>query len=518
MKRKHAIWLVVLTSIYLCVELAFNARLLDVVGSAPDADTVHHIEIFGRSLSGTAVALLVLQLMLKRRAASQWRSPGLFRIGLTCLGAAGLVYMGIQSLVDSLVRQATPEMRRASMSIVLVQRALVGGQVQLDGLDDDPRLFQRPEGKAFLALFPAMAVSVERLDDKIRDVKLELLSRAVSDKLKGPKGFYVHYEKAVTETRSQWTRYQQAKGPADPDEEIARQQEKAWNDYLSDLGQRGWTPSTVPGYAQDAVRRKVRGRAPVPADWALNDEATFREAVAQQVRRRMGGARDGIKAGGIALPPGLGWEAFFAHAGVQSELRKKLGLPAGVKLLPAYATGEAFEQGVFAPMVRELARKELVAYEAPVKAFEPGGAYVKEGESAARAVIVPPVALFFSLMGAVGHMAKLLYLLVWLGLSFSPRKAPVPRLWLVPVGVLASAVVVLSVATNGVTESRLYAYMHDQVKASSGDSLGAKVKATGLTVALHWVAVGQGYGYPVNEWVRVRILNGYEFGHEEAKR
>ena len=57
MKRKHAIWLVVLTSIYLCVELAFNARLLDVVGSAPDADTVHHIEIFGRSLSGVAVAL-----------------------------------------------------------------------------------------------------------------------------------------------------------------------------------------------------------------------------------------------------------------------------------------------------------------------------------------------------------------------------------------------------------------------------------------------------------------------------
>ena len=49
------------------------------------------------------------------------------------------------------MRQATPEMRRASMSIVLVQRALVGGQVQLDGLDDDPRLFQRPEGKAFLA-------------------------------------------------------------------------------------------------------------------------------------------------------------------------------------------------------------------------------------------------------------------------------------------------------------------------------------------------------------------------------
>ena len=31
-----------------------------------------------------------------------------------------------------------------------------------------------------------MAVSVERLDDKIRDVKLELLSRAVPDKLGGP--------------------------------------------------------------------------------------------------------------------------------------------------------------------------------------------------------------------------------------------------------------------------------------------------------------------------------------------
>ena len=80
-------------------------------------------------------------------------------------------------------------------------------------------------------------------------------------------------------------------------------------------------------------------------------------------------------------------------------------------------------------------------------------------------------------MGAVGHMAAaVLAGVAWPVLS--PRKAPVPRLWLVPVGVLAS-VVVLSVATNGVTESRLYAYMHDQAKASSGDSLGAKVKATG---------------------------------------
>ena len=105
---------------------------------------------------------------------------------------------------------------------------------------------------------------------------------------------------------------------------------------------------------------------------------------------------------------------------MQAELRKRLQLPARVTLLPAYGSAELFEKGVVQPLVREVAQRELAAYEAPVQAFEPGGVHFRKGEDAARAVIVPPVALFFSLLGAIGHLAKLVYLLLRLATGAVP--------------------------------------------------------------------------------------------------
>ncbi|MFN3861925.1 MAG: hypothetical protein ACK4R2_10690 [Roseateles sp.] len=518
MTYRQTLAVALLTALYLCCELAFNARLLDVVGGSASPAEVHHIEIFGRGLSGIAVALVLLQLLLSARARSGRRSPSAMAMLFWCLLSAGLVYGSLQLLVDHLVARSDAQMRRTSLTIVLVQRALVNGQVQLDGLDDDPGLFARPEGKAFLALFPAMAVSVERLDDKVRDVKLELISRGVLGRLGQAQGVYRQYEQAVARLREQYDRYRRAPGPVDLEAEIPRRQDEAWNDYLADLGKRGWTPSTVPAMARRSVLQKVRARVPVPADWQLGDEAGFREAVATQVRRQAGQAAARLVVGGQPVPAGLGWEAFFGHAGVQAELRKRLQLPARVTLLPAYGSAELFEKDVVRPLVREVAQRELAAYEAPVKAFEPGGVHFRKGEDAARAVIVPPVALFFSLLGAIGHLAKLVYLLLRLATGAVPAWRGMRRLWLVPVGLLAASAAGLSLASNAVTDSRLYGYMHAQVLHGAGADAAARGQARALLTALHWVAVGQGLGYPVNEWVRTRVLHNFDFGYERPSR
>lgn len=514
MSRGQTVWVALLTALYLCFELAFNARLLDVVGGAPSPDQLHAIEIFGRSLSGVAVALVLLQLLLGRRARSARGSPRALAIVFWCLLAGLLVFASLQLLVEQLVARSSPEFRRASLNIVLVQRALARGAVELAGLDDDPGLFARPEGKAFMAQFPVLAVSVQRLDEKIRDAKLDLVSRQVSDSLGGAAGLYRHYVEAVQKTQGQWQRYQRVPGAQDLDAEIARRQDAAWADYLSDLGQRGWTPSTVPGMAQATVRRKVRARVRVPADWALNDEAGFRAAVAAQVRRKAGVAGDGgLTVQGRRLPPGLSWPAFFAHAGVQAELRQALRLPVTVALQPSYRSGEAFEREVFTPLLRDVAQRELQRYDAPAERFADGAPHAEAGREAARAAIVPPLALFFSLLGAIGHLAKLSYLLLRLAVGWRPAwQARARHLWAVPVAVLLLCWGLLSVLDNAVTRSRLYAYMREQLLQDGG--AGARVLANGL----HVVAVGQGLGYPVNEAIRTRLLGGITYGYEEAPR
>ena len=518
MSYRQKLAMAALTTLYLCCELAFNARLLDVVGGPADPQQVHHIEVFGRSLSGIAVALVVLQAMLGRRNLSATGRPGAKAIGAWCLAFGVAVYMALQLLVNYLVATSTPEMRRTSQSIVLVQRALVAGQVQLDGLDDDPGLFARPEGKAFLALFPAMAMSVDRLDEKLHDSKMELLKRTVSGRLGGPQGLCQQYEKALAQLQLQWQRYRRAPGPVDLDAEIVRRQDQAWNDYLNDLGKRGWTPSTVPGMARAAVLRKVRARVPIPADWNLVDEAGFRNAVADQVRRKAGKAESQMRAGGRPIPPGLGWEAFLAQPGVQAEMRHRLGLPDGVVLRAGYATEADFERTVFAPLVNEAVKREWAAYEAPVSAFMPGGTYYSQGEDAARAVIVPPVALFFSLLGAIGHMTKLSYLLLRLVVDAIPAWRGMRRLWMASVALSVGCLGILSWTDNAVTQSRLYVYMRAQMEQSTPPSLGTRMQTKALMTALHWVAVGQGVGYPADEWIRKNVLHDFDFGYEPPSR
>lgn len=512
MSVHQTVWVSVLTAIYLCFELAFNARLLDVVGSAASNDQIHQIELFGRSLSGIAVALVLLQFLLSSRTRRKSDSPTGLAIVFWCMLSGLIVFGSLQILVEQLVERSTPEFRRASLNILLVQRALVNGGVQLDGLDDDTQLFTQPAGKAFLALFPVMAISIDRLDEKIRGAKLELIARHVRQELGGAAGYYARYVSAIQSTQDQWQRYQKIPTTVDLSAEVTRRQDRAWADYIADLGRRGWTPSTVPPMARSSVLRKVRSQVSLPSNWDLSDEASFREAVARQVRKRAGATRnDGnLIVKGHRIPPGLSWSAFFAHTGIQAELREKLKLPAGMTLQPSYANGASFDRDVFTPLVRETAKRELRSYDAPLNTFTDGSQNTLVGLDAARAVIVPPIALFFSLLGAVGHLAKLSYLLLRLLVVTVPfLNTKARHLWIVPFCVLALVWTGLSWSENAVTRSRLYAYMNQQVLQSKGPAAGLLINA------LHVVAVGQAYGYPINESVRTRLLGGITYGYKE---
>jgi hypothetical protein len=516
MTIRQTFFLVLLTSIYLCFELAFNGRLLDVVGSAESAEQIHFIEKYGRMLSGIAVALVVLQILLAWRNRAGGSGPSVQGILISCSLTGVIVFFTLQFLVDILVARSTPEFRRASLNIVLVQRALVSGNVELDGLGGEQGLFSQPPGKAFLALFPLMAVSVKDLDDKIRDVKLELIERELRQKNGGAAGYYQHYVEAVKKTNEQWQRYQRIPSPKDVEKEVAQRQDRAWNEYLQDLGRRGWTPSTIPPAARSVVQRRVRAKISVSPSWSPDDEASFRGAVAQQVRRRMSnlnGAEGGLKLRGQFIPSGLGWLAFFSHPAVQAELRDSLKLPGGAVLQTTYATGTEFERLVFLPMVRDLARRKLLRYDAAADTYADGARNASYGLDAARAAIVPPIALLFSLLGAIGHFAKLGYLLLRLVVASRPTwRAQARALWLAPVGIVLLTWSGLTLSSNHVVESRVYSFIRQQVLSSNG------IGGPPLMNALHVVAVGQAYAYPVNEWIRKNLLGGITYGYIDSPR
>lgn len=512
MNLKQTLVLVALTIIYLAFEMAFNARLLDVVGGAATKDQIHNIEIFGRCLSGIAVALVVFQLRLRKRNKSGGNSPSGFAIFLVCLAAAALTYFAIQKVVETLVERSSSSFRHASLNIILVQRALVDGGAELDGLEGGKDVFAKPEGKAFLALFPVMAVAVERLDEKIRDAKLQLIARQVDQRLGGVKSYYKSYVRAVNDTKRKWGAYSGAPGASDMSAEIKRRQDSAWQDYLSKLGRRGWTPSTVPRNARNSVVKQVRTRVSVPRDWNPSDEQTFRNVVASQAQKRTGDGSVTVK--GIRIPAGLGFAAFFAQPVIQDELRSEMKFAKGLVLQTSYASANDFMRLVFQPTVHDLSKQELQHYDEPVSTYEDWGKNAERGIDAARAAIVPPVALLFSLSGAVFHFAKLCYLLVTTSAMMMFKNGhKMHFLWvfgLVVCGVFLS----LAFMENQVTQSKLFGYMREQIMSANADGyFGAP-----LVRVLQVVAVGQGFFYPINEHIRNEYLMGVTYGYEPNKK
>ena len=102
MSLRQIAFLCGLTVVYLTFELAFNARLLDVVGGVASTADVHHIENFGRSLSGIAAALVLFQVLMARRHRSITGSPGTMGIVFWCALVAVLVYIALYGLVEQL--------------------------------------------------------------------------------------------------------------------------------------------------------------------------------------------------------------------------------------------------------------------------------------------------------------------------------------------------------------------------------------------------------------------------------
>ncbi|MFZ9658630.1 MAG: hypothetical protein ACO29Z_08125, partial [Crocinitomicaceae bacterium] len=285
MNKKQTTLLLLLTALYLLFEVSFNARLLDVVGGVATQVEIDTIEKYGRTLTGIAVSLFVLQALLKLFNNRQqdpgagrvilisvtslnfalsylatpngWsyiakllaatviaglsmvatnrigkpsysRLPSITSIIFVCVVSATCVYSSVENLVDHLVTKSSASFRHASLNIILIQKALVDGSVKIDGLTDGGTLFSRPEGKAFLALFPFMAVSVDRLDEKIRDAKHHLLTQSIEEKIGGQAGLYGSYRDVLTSTKKEWDTYNKATKNVPNVSEI---QDREWNKY-----------------------------------------------------------------------------------------------------------------------------------------------------------------------------------------------------------------------------------------------------------------------------------------------
>lgn len=509
-RPRYLAFITVITLLYLIVELAFNARLLDVVGGMPTADEVSSIEKAGRFISGTALAIAVWGLRVLPHSAKRGWTITRTCIWLFVSGAACILfaYFAEQCLINRIVDSSSARERYVAVNVKMLSQAFVTNNVEIDKVSLTREQFASPEGKSFLALFPFFAFTIDGVDQKISTKKAVLIRNMVSDKMGSLHVTYNRYVDSNVEIKKLYNN-EYLKGTEQylaVLRSIPDRQRQAWNNYELDLRQKRLTPGNVPRMYWGRVRDGVQSTGVnVPYSWNPGDRQTFCLAVADKITKQADGRYNeemSKRLGGSGrVKPNLPFIEFALSPTVQEQWRKSLHFPAGVPLRPDISNPATFSKEVYEPILGVLSREQIKKYDAPVAEFGNGMRLAQFGKEGMRAIVVPPIALFFSIVGALVHIFKLGSFLIFL-ITSRPKLGK-----RVMAGAVLAIFVYVGTAQNVVVVQPLYPVLHRQA---------AEHFCTPVALMARWVIQAQPFAYPVNEWVRLKVLSGATFGYHSG--
>ena len=290
--------------------------------------------------------------------------------------------------------------------------------------------------------------------------------------------------------------------------------------------------------AFNAIRRAVQQQGiQVPNNWNPNDSKPFYDAIAKGILSKAEKAFDDAVAaklgGGVTLPKDLiDQDRFAENPVIQKYWHKGLGIPDGSPLRLNMGLKE-FEAAVVKPLLDQQVAHLEADFRSGDESFADGGKFERTGRKAYEGLIVPPIALCFSLGGAIVHICKLLnYSLKATpirnkqilystavagyasGVVYRPPPSP-PRIGddrhgkSIGLGlVIVFAVGFIITITIGflpcsVTESPLYeGVIYPDVSEQHGPEIAG---------VMTWIIKAECYGYPFNEWLRHDLLFNWQF-------
>ena len=506
-KTKRPVYLFVLVWLtvgYLLVECAFNARLLDIVSSNATPVTVEYIEFWGRILSGVAVALAVCGTVL---------FPFVCRRGGGCIDYAVLalivsvplvllVFHGEKYLINTLSNHSSQQERKIAALLALASGQLRQGDLSIQGIDLDGAALHSPEGKSFIALFSPLVSRLPNADRIIERELDSLLRQAVITSLGTVEDFYHGpFAQSFVPLQERFSLYANAVNKLrEAQLAIPGFAEVKWNNYILQLKQSGKTPNSVPASYHQSVRRQVKDSGiPVPVNWVPNDRQGFLNAFIQKAEQELSGqAQRQLEQQGLPkkFPLTLvSFDTFLLQSDIQAGWKKALGLPESARVANGMNIKQ-FEEQAFLPLRESLIAEKKRMLRSRVEAFKDGGEWEMQGKAAVRALLVPPIALFFSLLGVLVHVCKTSFYV--LRLVF-----PYPRLVALANACLFAVLLATPpYFTNNVTNTDTYNYIEGKTME----------KHPTVASAMRWIIHAQTHMYPVNDWIRSNLLHGIHFG------
>ena len=409
----HTPLMLLLSLVYIAIALAFGARLGDMVGVSLGDAALGALASWSQTLFGGAVALAVwggLVLPWLETSRLPWRSRWLVLVasGVSAMLLGVLIHRGAAMWMTE---DPSGLRGRKAVQLTLLSRAALEARVNVPELRLTQEQLASPAGKAYLALFLATEMTDPRperpADAAIRQAMAALAAQRVGSAAQVYDNIFVPSVRSLKDAYNAYVAAQIAL--VEDIKTILQQQDRAWNEYVDSLGNRGLslaklTRADWPGIIAELRQNGVA----VPADWNPVDRDTFVAVLSAQQRKRANTqyAERLSLLFGTELPPGLEWEQFHANPIVQARWRAAINAPPDAALSPAMGF-PAFEENVYRPMIDQIIAPKLQALLAPPAAFAPGGGMARVAALAAPRIALPALAMIMVLAGLAWHAAAL---------------------------------------------------------------------------------------------------------------
>lgn len=504
-------FLLFVTLIYLFIEFAYSAWLIDVMGTSATAEQISKVEHWGRIISGFAAALLLWPSRLER--AHSWVRAFTKLIVITAITMAA-VYYAEKAFINTIVAHSSAESRAAAMTGSLLRQGMAESIIDervLDGLWSSDNA-QSTAAKAFLGVVATMAASSKTAREQTNIIAPSVVSGVIDNRTGGVRAEHERFERSQAQIKSQFAQYQKATSSVSSQlASIDAKADKAWWDYVKEVENQHpyWgrkfsvAGEFAPRRAGIAIRKKLRSKGvPVSDSWTTGDEAGFKAAYKIGFQERI---EKNLKSKLDGLPVGLRLNAFAANDRIQNKWKQSLGYGNIKASLPiGKISTKQFELSIYKQVLGARTDKKLSEYRAKISDYGDDGKYAKEGAQAFKSMFAPVVALLLSMIGALTHIGKSFFLVLhWAGrLRFRQpwHKSAAISVWVL--GVFAMAPYVLQ---TQITSHPTYVAWQSSMRRSDGNPI-ISTKNSVVSHSIDALIRLQAHGYPAFNLARESLI------------
>lgn len=486
-----------INALYVLAEFLFNFILLNTASADVKLDDIHSVEIIGRSLAAFGFTFIFWKLIQNKNMKTLKK---VFLMLAVSLVAYPSFYFGQERLVNSLANNASVETREKLHDLFLLKQGLISGALQLDSIPYNTEIKDLPESKTFVSNISLFLLDNSAVHAYMQKNRLAVATNIFKNDVVDHTDKYLDiYNNATLQISEMYKAYHsnnemrridinKAVNGVDDfypkmEEDLKWYYKKARNTNQH-KGQT-YQEFTNTDSVKDMVIQKIKEKKSIRLDrnFDPSNVNSVKNAFARYVYNKYEeGKAQFKKENGFILPEGLDDRYdFFMHPTVVNKAKEAMGAYYVEEIYRHYAS--FFAGGDTSVLIRNNADKVANAV---AQDFVKQDLMSEQVTSVVKAMIVPPIALFLSLLFAFINIFILIKSIIKKVLEHRMDPENVRRYSNVIVGVLIAALFMFpATLTNTYTESPAYQKVYTNMKENG----------TLVAMSVNWIMKLEPYVY-----------------------